>query len=68
MAEIGLKQLLSQVYVTNTVENMTAGQAFAFAIRGHTVVCLAMRKIIMKNITLAKAEKGHLLQFVTDIT
>ena len=50
MTEAGLKDLFSVVYAENTVPHRLSGKAIDRAIRGHTLVELALHALISADI------------------
>jgi len=48
MAESGLKKIVSTIYAPITADKMLTGHAYSRAVRGHTLVHLALSNIILQ--------------------
>ncbi|GBM16370.1 hypothetical protein AVEN_84842-1 [Araneus ventricosus] len=53
MAGSGLKEVLSTIYVTHSVDKMLIGHAYFRAARGHTLLLIALPKIIFSEMNLS---------------
>jgi len=63
MAGSGLKDILSLIYATNTVDKMLSGHAYARAIRGHFLMHEALGRIISHEITdITEEEKKIIIE------
>lgn len=57
MGGSGLKEVLSVIYAPNSVDHMLSGHAYSRAIRGHTLLQLALAHIIFKELSLHDEQK-----------
>ncbi|KAG5879205.1 hypothetical protein JTB14_030164 [Gonioctena quinquepunctata] len=65
MVGSGLKELFSLIYASISVEKMLLGHAYARAIRGHTLVNLALSHIILPTIDFSEDEELEMEEVVT---
>lgn len=65
MDDSGLKDALSKIYATNSVDKMLNGHAYARSIRGHTLLRLALS---MKFFEEIKSEGCVLDELIEQIT
>lgn len=61
----GLKEALSRIYATNSVDKMLNGHAYSRSIRGHTLLRLALSMIIFEDM---KIEVCALIELAEQIT
>lgn len=59
MDSSGLKEALSTIYASNSVDKMLTGHAYARALRGHFLVHLALSNIVFSSIHFTDAEKKN---------
>lgn len=61
VAGSGLKDVLCQVFVANSVDKMLTGHAYSRAVRGHLLVQLVLGCIVLKGANVSEKEKGEIL-------
>lgn len=64
MSGSGLKELLSTVYASLSVDKMLQGHAFARAVRGHSIVTTALSHVILDHIQLTEEEQSCVEEFM----
>jgi len=67
MAGSGIKETLSVIYAPNAVDKMLNGHAYARAVRGHTLLHLALSTIIFKDIQIDDHTGDFLKGYIEDI-
>jgi len=58
MAGSSLKEIFSTIYAPITADKMLTGHAYSRAVRGHTLVHLALSNIILHSFTINDKEKN----------
>ncbi|CAH0381987.1 unnamed protein product [Bemisia tabaci] len=60
MAGSGLKEVLSEIYAPLAVDKMLLGHSYSRAVRGHTIVWLALSKMFMSQIEISNQDAAVL--------
>lgn len=66
MSGSGLKDILSLVYASNTVDKMLEGRAYSRALRGHHLMHLALAKLILSEVDISKNESDAVISLLNN--
>ncbi|GBM02352.1 hypothetical protein AVEN_31260-1 [Araneus ventricosus] len=66
MAGSGLKEVLSSIYASNSVDKILTGHAYSRAVRGHTLLLIALSKIIFSEMNLTSEEQQFMDAYLND--
>ncbi|KYN00649.1 hypothetical protein ALC62_08572 [Cyphomyrmex costatus] len=67
MAGSGIKEVLSIIYAPNSVDKILNGYAYAKAVRGHTLLHLALSTIIFADVQIDDHTNDFLENYIHDI-
>ncbi|GBM97083.1 hypothetical protein AVEN_134370-1 [Araneus ventricosus] len=66
MAGSGLKEVLSSIYASHSVDKILTGHAYSRAVRGHTLLLIALSKIIFSEMNLTSEEQQFMDAYLND--
>ncbi len=67
MAGSGLKEVMSTIYASHSVEKMLSGRAYSRAVRAHTLLQIALSKIIFSELSLTSDEQKFMDAYLNHI-